>query len=152
MPEPLPLVLDTSVLLKWFRQGEILAGRALALRDAYLDGRLALAVPSLVAYELANVLHYKADLTVAQVRAAVDSLFDMGWEWVLPSRLVMGRAVEIARAYETTVYDATFAALAESLHATFVTADERLVCRLSALPFVRFLGETGDVWMDRPVG
>jgi predicted nucleic acid-binding protein len=44
-------------------------------------------------------------------------------------------------AQEDTVYDATFAALARTLGATFVTADERLVHRLEPLPFVRFLGE-----------
>jgi predicted nucleic acid-binding protein len=135
------LVLDTSVIVKWFRQGEVLAERALALRDAYLAGQIAVAVPALVAYELANVLRYKTDLTTGQVRAAVQSLFDLGWEWVAPSSAVMGRAVEVARACETTVYDATFAAQAESLHATLVTADERLVRRFSTLPFVRFLGD-----------
>jgi predicted nucleic acid-binding protein len=57
----------------------------------------------------------------------------------------MEHAVEIARTYDTTVYDGTFAALAESLGATFVTADERLVRRLEALPFVRFLGRVADV-------
>jgi predicted nucleic acid-binding protein len=133
------VVLDTSVILKWFRQEEVLAGQALALRDAYLDGRIGVVVPSLVAYELANVLRYKADLTTDQVQEAVQSLFGMGLEWVLPSSATMGRAVGIARAYEATVYDAAFAALAEWMDATFVTADERLAHRLEPLPFVRFL-------------
>ncbi len=32
-----PVVLDTSVVIKWFRQGEVLAEQAVALREAYLD-------------------------------------------------------------------------------------------------------------------
>ena len=32
------VVPDTSVIIKWFRQGEILGGQALALRAAYLEG------------------------------------------------------------------------------------------------------------------
>ena len=143
-PERAAVVPDTSVIVKWYRQGEIQADRALALRDAYLDGRIAISVPSLVAYELANVLRYKGDLTTDQVQTAVDSLFDMGLEWILPSSALICRAVKVARVCETTVYDATFAALAESLGATFVTADGRLVCRLKAFPFVRFLGEMKD--------
>jgi predicted nucleic acid-binding protein len=135
------VVLDTSVVIKWFRQSEVLAGQALALRDAYLGGHIVVSVPSLLAYELASVLRYKKDLTTDQVQEAVQSLFDMGLEWILPSSAVMRRAIEISRAYDTTVYDAAFAAQAELLNATFVTADERLVCRLEALPFVRFLGE-----------
>jgi predicted nucleic acid-binding protein len=138
-----PVVLDTSVVIKWFRQGEVLAGQALQLRDDYLDGRIVIALPSLLAYELANVLHYKADLSAEQVQAALRSLFDMQMTWVLPSSAMMERAVDLARAHETTVYDAAFAALAESLGAVFVTADGRLARRLAALPYVRHLGEEG---------
>jgi len=63
-----PVVLDTSVILKWFRQEKVLASQALAPRDAYLDGRIVVTVLSLVAYELANVLCYRADLATDQVR------------------------------------------------------------------------------------
>jgi predicted nucleic acid-binding protein len=136
-----PAVLDTSVLIKWFRQGEVLAEQALALRVAYLTGRITIMLPSLLAYELANVLRYKKDLSTEQVQAAVRSLFDMQMIWMLPSAEVMEQAIEIARTHETTVYDATFAALAGALGATLVTADERLARKLGLLPFVRFLGE-----------
>jgi len=135
------LVLDTSVIIKWFRQDEIQARNALRLRSAYLDGQAQVAVPSLLAYELANLLRYKADLTTAQVEGSVQSLFDMELEWVSPSAGLMRRAVDIAREFDTTVYDATFASLAEAWDATFVTADKRLVSRLQALTYVRFLGE-----------
>ena len=134
-------VLDTSVLLKWFRQGEVLADRALVLRDAYLEDRISVAVPSLVAYEVTNVLRYKNDMTTDQVQEAVESLFDMDLAWMAPNSGVLRRAVEIARACDTTVYDAAFAALAESLDASFITADETLARRLEAFPFVFPLGD-----------
>jgi predicted nucleic acid-binding protein len=135
-----PVVLDTSILIKWFRQGEVLAREALQLRDDYVEGRIAIALPSFVAYELANVLHYKADLSTEQVQAAVRSLFDMQMTWVPPSSATTERAVDLARAHETTVYDAVFAALAESIGATLITANARLAQRLAALPYVRHLG------------
>jgi len=136
-----PVVLDTSVVVKWFRQGEILAAPALKLRAAYLDGQIAVFVPALLAYELANVLRYKTDLTTGQVQDAIQSLFDMGLEWVLPTSTAMRRAAEIAYACEATIYGAAFVTLAESLSATYITADERLARRLEAYPFVRFLGD-----------
>jgi predicted nucleic acid-binding protein len=135
------VVPDTSVIIKWFRQGEILAEQALALRAAYLEGQIQVSVPGLLAYELSNVLRYKDDLTTVQVEDAIQSLFDMGLEWAAPTAAMMRRAAVIARAADATVYDAAFAALAESLNATFVTADERLARRLAAWPFVLFLGE-----------
>ena len=135
------IVPDTSVVIKWFRQGEVLAEQALALRTAYLDGHIQVSVPSLLAHELTNVLRYKDDLTTAQVEEAVQSLFDMGLESVPPTAMMMRRAAVIAREADATVYDAAFAALAESLEATFVTADARLARRLAAWPFVLFLGD-----------
>ena len=129
------------MVIKWFRQGEILAEQALALRSAYLDGHIQVSVPSLLGYELTNVLRYKDDLTAAQVEEAVQSLFDMGLEWVSPTAAIMRRAAVIARTADATVYDAAFVALAESLEAIFITADEHLVRRLAGWPLVRFLGE-----------
>jgi len=138
------VVPDTSVIIKWFRQGEVLAEQALALRADYLDGQIQVSVPSLLVYELANVLRYKNDLTTTQVEEALQSVFDMGLEWAAPSAAMMRRATVIARAADVTVYDAAFAALTESLDATFVTADERLACRLADWPFVLFLGDMGN--------
>jgi predicted nucleic acid-binding protein len=141
MSGPQGLVLDTSVIIKWYRQGEVLADQALILRDAYLRGQIPVTVPDLVAYELANVLRFKTDLSAEQVCAGVQSLFDLDLEWVAPSAEAIGRAVEIARAHDTTVYDAVFVALAESLGTTLITADARLAQRLAALPHVRSLGD-----------
>lgn len=135
------LVLDTSVVLKWFRQEEVLANHAWGLLQGYLDGQSQISVPALLGYEVANVLRYKRDLTTTQVETAIQALFDLELEWIPPSPIVMRRAVGIARGHDTSVYDATFAALAESIGATFVTADERLARHLADLSFVRLLGE-----------
>jgi predicted nucleic acid-binding protein len=134
-------VLDSSVVLKWFLQGEILGDQALALRQGFLEGRMHIVVPTLLLYEVANVLRYKTALTTEQIRQTVDSLFNMDLAWVSPTVAVMQRTVALARAYDTSVYDATFAALAEAINAQFVTADARLVERLEPLPYVHFLGE-----------
>ena len=134
-------VLDTSVVLKWTRRDEILADRALALLTAYLNGLAQITVPVLLAYEVANVLRYKTDLATGDIEVAVQALFDLDLTWATPTAAVMRRAVWLAREYDTTVYDATFAAMAETVDADFVTADERLARRLAALPLVQFLGD-----------
>jgi len=142
------VVLDTSVIIKWFRQGEILAPQALALRRAYLEGSLTVAVPDVLVYEVANVLRYKGDLSTEQIGQAVQSLFDIGIDIVPPSAELMRRAVALAYTHNETVYDAVFVALAETLEADFITADEQLVKQMAGLPFVRFLG---DVELHREV-
>ena len=94
-----------------------------------------------MAYELINVLRYKSDLTTEQVAQAAQSLLKMGLDWVMPAAPWLRRAAVIARDYDVTVYDAAFAALAETLDATLITADARLATRLSAWARVRFLGD-----------
>lgn len=138
---PTSCVLDTSVLVKWFRQGEVLGDHALGLRKAYLDGQILIALPTLAAYELANVLRYKKDLEDNQVQDAMVSLYDMDLDWISPSVDLLKRAIEIARSYNTTVYDAIFVALAETIGGVSITADARLARRLERLPSMRFLGE-----------
>ena len=135
------LVLDSSVIVKWFRQGEILAEQALVLRNAYLGGRVSLLAPVLCVFEIANVLRYKEDLTAEQIQEAVQSLFEIGLDFIAPSVGLMRRVVEIALDCKITVYDATFVALAENLEVEFITADKSLVDRLKDFSFVRFLGD-----------
>jgi predicted nucleic acid-binding protein len=134
-------VLDSSVVLKWFFQDEILGDRALKLRDAFLEGRARIIAPPLLVYEVANVFRYKTAMTNVQIEKSLVSLLSMPFDWVAPTAPVMYRAVVIARDYNTSVYDAGFAAAAEVTDADLITADERLVRRLASLPYVMFLGD-----------
>ncbi len=131
-----PVVLDTSVIVKWLRQQEVFAQEALAWRWRFLDGEIKVIVPDLAAYELANVLRYKDDLTTEQVKEGVRSLFEMGLEWFSLTPAAILRAVEMARAYDITVYDAAFLAAAEAIDAEMVTADGRLMQRVANLTSV----------------
>ena len=135
------VVLDTSVLIKWIRQGEVLSEQALVFRDVYLKGEIWIMEPSLATYELANVLRYKGDLSTKQVQEAIQSIIDMGFEWIMPSKDLIDLAVEMACKYDTTVYDSTFAALGVLRSALFITADKRLADKLTEIPVVEFLGD-----------
>ena len=133
------LVVDTSVIIKWYRQNEVDAEVALAIRSAYLAGDVRLVGPDLALTEFANVMRYMTDLSTEQVQQAVDSLFAMRLTWLTPTTSVLNRAVAIAREHETPVYDALFAAVAEELSTLYVTADERFVKRVPELGYVRSL-------------
>jgi len=135
-----PIVLDTSVLIKWFRQEEVLAADALRWRDRYLQGEVNVALPALSAYELANVLRYKNELTTAQVQLAVQSLYDMAFQWVPPTEEIISRSIEVARSCNITVYDAAFVATAEAMHGVLITADERLCRQVPDSRHIQLLG------------
>jgi predicted nucleic acid-binding protein len=135
------VVLDSSVVIKWFRRYEVLGEQALQLRQAYLDGHLFIHVPDLLIYEIANVLRYKPDMDETEVQQALQSLFDMKIriEHIEPE--ATARAVEMAYSYNITVYDAVFAALAEQLEAHFITVDEELLQKLHSIPYVYHLAD-----------
>jgi len=131
------LVLDTSVFIKWYRQHEEYAAEALLIRDAYLAGEILLVEPDVAVYEFANVMRYMDELTTEQVQLAVESLLALPIRWLKPDAGLMQRTVAIAREHDATVYDAVFAAMAEQLSASYVTADMRFVRRVPDLSYVR---------------
>ena len=132
-------VVDSSVLLKWFRPEEPQAGTAVALRQAYVEERLELVIPDLSAYELANVLRYRASETVAL--QAVESLFDLRVPIHRMDRPILQRAIQEGVRYGITVYDAVFLAVAEALHLQLVTADRRFYQAIRRLPKVFLLSD-----------
>lgn len=138
---PESVLLDSSVVLKWFRRDEIWREAALKLRKAYLDGHTVIFVPNLLIYEIANVLRYKPDLTQLQVQEALTSLFDMQIRRVEISQVVIMEAIQLAYLHTITVYDATFIAMAKYLKVPFITADEKLIQNLSKIPYVHHISD-----------
>jgi len=136
---PESAVLDSSVVLKWFRKDEIWRDLALQMRQTYLNGYMLIYVPDLLIYEIANVLRYKPDLTDQQVQEALDSLYDLHIKIIEISQEIIKGAIRLAYSYSITVYDAAFMALAESLKAPFVTADEKLSEKLADVPYVQHI-------------
>ena len=138
---PESVLLDSSVVLKWFRKDEIWREAALKLREAYLNGQMVIFVPDLLIYEIANVLRYKPDLTQLQVQEALTSLYDMKISIVEISQAVIMEAIQLAYFHAITVYDATFIATANYLKVPFITADDKLIQDLSKIPFAYHISD-----------
>jgi predicted nucleic acid-binding protein len=136
---PESALLDSSVVLKWFRRDEVWRDVALQLRRAYIEGRMVIYVPDLLTYEIANVLRYKPDLSQGQVQAALNSLYDMQIRIVKGSREVIKEAIRLAYLYDVTVYDAAFVAIAEYLNVPFITADDKLSQKLGKASYVHHI-------------
>ncbi len=134
------VILDSSVVIKWFRRYEILYKQAIELRQSYLDGDLFIIVPDILIYEIANVLRHKPDMNPSKVQQAVQSLFDMGIEIQHIGLDIIEKGITIAYIYDITVYDAAFVAFAESLEIDLITADEKLVQKLNNFPNIHYLG------------
>jgi len=137
-------VVDASVAAKWVLPtvAETLTREALRLLKRYSSGEVRFLVPDLFWAEFANIL-WKA---VRQGRwpqisaeLAVRAMRDRNFPTV-PSLTLLEEASLIASAFDRTVYDSLYVALAVTSKAHFVTADEHLANALAAHLPVKWLG------------
>jgi predicted nucleic acid-binding protein len=135
------ICVDASVAAKWLFPREVHAAEAMALLTNSLARREAVIAPSLLLFEMTNILRQRmlreglalldADRLLARFQA-IPLLFPA------PPGLYQ-RALALAEAYGLrAAYDAHYLALAERYGCVLWTADQRLFRSLGGgLPFVR---------------
>jgi len=117
-------VVDASVVVKWFVEEEY-TDAALAVRDAYVDGAIELAAPSLLPYEVVNALRYSGAFDAQELTTVSTALTKYDIDLV-PYRKIDG-IVETALETDATAYDAAYVTLAETRGEPLYTTDERLL-------------------------
>jgi predicted nucleic acid-binding protein len=122
------VVSDANVVLKWFhREGEEEVESALALFAAHKERSIALSVLDLTAYEIGNALmRGRAGASAEQTAVVLDALDEI-CPAVRPSRGELRLATELAERHNLTLYDAAYAAVAQSRTAELVTLDRALL-------------------------
>jgi predicted nucleic acid-binding protein len=132
----LPLVLDTSVAVKWYLPEE-LHDEAIGLLRRAEAGDVELLAPGTVQPEFFNALwwqHRREGLPLDRVRNlwgqfALDPVVLYAPEDLMP------RAAEISLQTRVIIYDALFLALAENSETVVVTADGKLLKALEGTSF-----------------
>jgi predicted nucleic acid-binding protein len=117
------VVLDASVVLKWFAAEQHGSLEARGLRDDYQSGRLSVVVPSLFFLELLNVAGRRWRWEHEAVVEFAEALGDLSFEVGEPE--LQSVASWVARGL--TAYDAAYVALAEGRELTLVTDDEAII-------------------------
>ena len=127
------LILDTSVVLKWFlEKGEADVTGARNLRDAFLAGRCTLGAPSLLLIEVANALTTGHRANPKQVSGAIETILEIGLHLIDLQFPALVKAIELASSYGLAVYDSCFLAVAVELDGILVTADEAFLRKIKA--------------------
>jgi predicted nucleic acid-binding protein len=125
-------VVDTSVVIKWYIDGEPDSDSARRL----LLGVPHFAVPDLMFAEVANVLWKKVqrgEITEERATAITRLLPDGPFE-IYSDYELMPEALRIAVKYSITAYDASYVALAIDLGVEFATTDRKLSRKLHNTP------------------
>lgn len=132
------LVLDASVGIKLFVEEDISEDVQQLIREALVDpDGVTLAVPDLFFIECANILWKRVKREEYQAGRAMDDLRDLH-AMDLPtvsSAQLMERALAIACLHDISAYDAAYVALAERQGVPLLTADVKLVNKLTGSPF-----------------
>ena len=122
------VVSDANVVLKWFHsEGEEEVEPARALLDAHKERTVALSVLDLTAYEVGNALmRGRARASAEQAATVIEALADV-CPAIRPSPEEMRVASGLAARHDLTLYDAAYAAVAQSRSAELVTLDRALL-------------------------
>lgn len=137
-------VLDASVALKWPipASAEPLFSEARALLGRHSKGEIEFVVPDLFWAEVANVLARGARRgrwSWPDAEEGLEQMLSRDFATV-PSQHLLREAFDIAFAYDRSIYDCFYVALAVESKTDLITADERLANALAARFPVKWLG------------
>ncbi|MEM2945925.1 MAG: type II toxin-antitoxin system VapC family toxin [Thermoproteota archaeon] len=125
------IVLDASVVVKWFTKEEY-SMQALAVKTKYEAGEVDIVAPQLLIYEVVNALRYNPAFGSNELRRAVHDLEDMQITLYPFEADLAELTVEQAYRFGLSIYDAAYVALAFRLNSKYYTADIEVVKKTSS--------------------
>ena len=123
------VVVDTSVVVKWFVEEEY-SREARLLRNAYADNLINIAAPSLLPYETLNALKYSGAFGEEELKDIARVLEDFQFTLFNLQSELATKSIELAMRKGVTIYDASYVALAQILGVELYTADEKLIKKM----------------------
>ena len=138
------IVIDASVVLKWYLADEKYSHTALGLLDKYISYELEIFAPSLLEYEVLNGLliarrrgRIKKEIAIM----AVEGFFGLEIEQKDISSFYP-EIIHFSESYNLSIYDASYLAVADEQGILMVTPDGNLHNRVKKdLSWVKHLGE-----------
>lgn len=122
------MVLDASVVLKWFLAFEEGSTEALDLLNHHISDELEIMAPALLQYEVINglmVARKRGSIREEVILSAIEGFVNLSFRFIGLSGHY-SRIVYYCKVYNLSAYDASYLALAEAEQIPFITADERL--------------------------
>ena len=134
------IIIDASVANKLFLPNEEGYDRAGFIVQQHLMGKEKIIVPDLLFYEVANTLITKSSIPLSAALLSINDLYSLNLEIFHPSDKNMTTAARLAKKYHVSVYDASYAILAQEKGCDLITADSKFAKQVNAA-FIKTLNE-----------
>lgn len=138
------LIVDVSVVAKWYLPAEVGSESAQLLRKDFINNQIDLHAPSLIYFELTNVLNRSVKagrLNFQKGRTALESFYRLDIK-ALDSLELFLESFKITDDFNVSAYDASYVALAKLQNLPLYTADEKLVRAVAKkIPLVKRLSD-----------
>ena len=121
------VIIDTSVVYKWFDKAEEDRNIAMLILKKHLLKQDEIIVPDILLYEIGNVWSTKSSFQIANIKNNLKKLKDYSLTIIPIDFKIITMAVEFAKQHTTSVYDATYAVLATEKKCSFITSDRKFV-------------------------
>jgi len=133
------VIVDTSVAFKWFSTDEADVPLALKILDDHVKNKNSITVPDLFLYEITNAWATKKNFKLDFINENLNLLEKYSLIIAHLDFTLMEKTAAMSRKYKISVYDASYAVLAEKNGCNLITADAKFADQVK-LPFVKKLG------------
>lgn len=131
MEEETLVVLDASVIVKWFCE-EKFTDIALKIRDKFFQGDIKIVIPELMFYEVSNAIRYNKAFSKEDKIEAIGDLFLLDFNVIPSDRNILSQAMEYALETYTTIYDNVYLSVSRLKKCPLITADEGYVKKINS--------------------
>lgn len=132
------VIIDASIANKLFFPLEAGHGIVKMLFQKHISGQEEMIVPDLIFYEVANKLATRSNIPQALMLKSLNQLYKSKLKICHFSDKEIKIAAVFAKKYKVSVYDASYAVLAQEKKCILITADTKFVKQVN-LPFVKDL-------------
>jgi len=138
------LVLDASVVLKWYLTDDECGQEALNILEQHVAGNVVLFAPSILPYEVLNAL-----LVAERMGRIAEEVTEEAFHAFLELEINFQGSfrdyldiLSVARFFQRSAYDASYLSLARGKNIDFVTGDKQLYNAVKdKLKWVKWIGE-----------
>ncbi|KKU25794.1 MAG: PilT protein domain protein [Microgenomates group bacterium GW2011_GWA2_46_16] len=121
------IIIDASVAVKWLIPGEQQESQAFTLMDNHVTNKQQIIVPDLFFYELGNTLATKTSFPGDKILSSLNKIYSLNLVIKHPDPKLTIKAAQLAKKYETSVYDMLYAVVAKRNKCKLVTADRKFI-------------------------